>query len=57
MVLSHGILGGLELLKTGGNIFPQILILSFIILSKVKPGHKSLLIVKEIIKVVLRSLL
>jgi hypothetical protein len=54
---SHGILSSLELLETGGNILPQTLILSFVILSKVKSGNESLLIVKEIVKVVFRSLL
>ena len=54
---SHGILSSLELLETGGNVLPQTLILSFVILSKVKSGNESLLIVKEIVKVVFGSLL
>jgi hypothetical protein len=54
---SHGILSSLELLETGGNILPQTLILSFVILSKVKSGNESLLKVEEIVKVVFGSLL
>lgn len=43
--------GHLELFKTCGNIFSEILVITLIIFSKVKPSNKSSFKIKHIIKV------
>lgn len=48
---SLDLFGCLELFETSGNIFPQVLKLTLIVLTEVKSGHKSLLKVQQIIVV------
>lgn len=48
---SLDLFGGLELFETGGNVLPQVLIVTLIVLTEVKSGDKSLLKVQQIIVV------